>query len=429
MTDPRNIDSFVQEIIYSRRIETFEEILNHLQNTARTALFFFINGSFWFEDRLSILSSDTNRSVINCIAEMKPYLITLNKKQGCFFKTTDFLLHHGIRLSINEAASFFAIFYDEFERITSQLKKGTATVIQHAGFFDHSLYPIEDSDYLLPLIELKEYAINNLKEHLSGFYLHGSLATRDYIRNWSDVDTLMIIKADTILSPEKLLLCRMHAIKSQKFFYLIDPFQLHGHLVISEFDMNYYPESYFPLALFDYALSFWEDRPIRFQIRDSYNERVSAFWHDSVNYFLLNLKKFKKNKNRCSLSAREKKLFLHRIMTFPLFYLQAKGIYGYKKYSFEKAQADFNENSWKAVEAATNIMKCWSYTYEMNRALSFVANTDIEAYYWLITRYFNAREKLLDGPLSGIQVEYEKLLYSSASLAIEGWEKIEPNAD
>lgn len=426
MFDWNKIISRVDGMSFPLKCETFEETIRHLQNRIRTALFFFINSSFWFEDAFTIGNIySVGKPVLNCLSEIQPYIFDLEKKYGYFNKTSIFLKQHGIKFSLNDVATFFSIFYEEFSEITAHLGKEGIREIDKIEVIDMSTYPREDYDYLSPLNSLKNYSETYMKDYLTGFYLHGSLATQDYIRNWSDVDTIMIIKRDTILNPEKILLLRRHTIKSQRFFYQIDPFQLHGHLTISEFDTDYYPEPYFPLVLFNYSKSFWKHKPIYFRIRNSSSERLLIFWTDAVHYFLSKVREFRNNKGRCVLTAREKKLFLHRLMTYPLFYLQAKGEYNYKKFSFVKAQKDFPDSLWSVIDIATDMMKEWPYTYSVNRKLSFISHVNMQTYFFLITRFYNIKGILVDGPLRKFERDYESLLYTSINLAIEGWRNIE----
>ncbi|MBI4682547.1 MAG: hypothetical protein HY757_05525 [Nitrospirae bacterium] len=404
----------------------------HLQNQARTALFFFINGFFWLENAFHVLylfdRTHIESPAGNIINNLRDTIRQLNKEYSMFKRTNDlFNRQKSLRWSIKNAAFFFSLFYEEFSFAVSKLRTDERiSVIECAEVrpFDITAYPEEDQDFLSPLSALMSYANDNFKEHLSGFYLHGSLSTGDYIPHWSDVDTLMIVKKETIAAPEKLIQLRRSAIDSLKYFYQVDPIQLHGHMVISGFDADFYAEPYFPLSLFNYSRSFLENERPGFALRESHTERKTAFWNDAVFYFLQKAVDYA-NSGKTLKSIRERKLFLHRLMTFPLFYLQAKGTYCYKKHSFEKARGDFPETVWRVIDNATDMMNRWPYKYRANRNMAFVSDLDFRSYFFMTTRYYEYRHHLIDGIFREFDDNFGLWIRLSVELALEGWSKIE----
>ena len=219
---------------------------------------------------------------------------------------------------------------------------------------DISGYNKNDIEYIKPLMEVKKYANENLKQYLSGFYLHGSLATKDYIKGWSDVDTLIIVSKETLKDPKKLLKLRDRVYYSREFFYQIDPLQHHGSIAISEYDINNYCQTYFPIPIFKYAKSFFgDDKNMQFAVRDFSSEAISKlFWF--VSYFRkLNIEK------KLNPGSYDTKALLHSITLFPTMYLQSKGILLYKKFSFDAAKKDFKKNAWKVIDDVSLIRCNW----------------------------------------------------------------------
>lgn len=218
-------------------------------------------------------------------------------------------------------------------------------------------YKKTDSEYLRPLDELKAYANANLREYLSGFYLHGSLATKDYIKGWSDIDTLAVISKETIKNPEALLELRRKLYNMRDFLYRIDPLQHHGSIVISEYDVENYCQAYFPVVLFRYSKSFFsKERIVSFKVRDYGEEALGRlFWF--VNYF----RKLNAEKN-FNPGSYDTKALLHSITLFPALYLQAKGILVYKKFSFDIARRDFKKDVWEVVDNVSSIRYNWKGT-------------------------------------------------------------------
>lgn len=442
--DIKKIEEFVEcnfkELSFviqpSKYLENRESIgldyaLRYLQNRVRAALFFFINGCFWLEGNFGIrdllypfydtveppirnslvgLKSVTNKTASE-FGVFKEFSRKLNKLEKYHFDK-------------GNIADLFSTFYREFEDIASRLSTTEKVKIKNSEILKRNDYPAKDREYLCPLWELQKYAEKYLKSFLRGFYLHGSISTMDYIPNWSDVDTLMIVSKKTILNPESLLELRKRSIISQKYIYQIDPHQLHGHLIISEFDLAYFPQTYFPLILFEHSKSFFnENRELCFNLRDCELERVATFWNDAVYYFLIKAKQYKDGKRDLMLS-RERKLFFHRLFTFPLFYLQAKGEYVYKKYSFEKARVDFSDENWEMMEVATSIMKDWKYQYKANRYLKVISELNPKIYLLLMNKYYDFKYTYTNGVFRDFEKSYEKWLSLAVKLSIDGWNKV-----
>ena len=215
----------------------------------------------------------------------------------------------------------------------------------------------KDKQYIKPIFDLKNFAEKKLKRYLLGFYLHGSLSTKDYVKGWSDLDTLTVINKKTINNYKDLLSLRDYLYSSRIFFYLIDHLQHHSHFILTEYDLDYYPESYFPSVLFKYSKSFFNpDRINKINTREDNIERIQALFY-FVNYFrnLYSNKKYR-------LGSYDAKFLLHAITLFPALYLQAKGKNVYKKYSFDMAKKDFDDKEWQIIKDVEDVRKNWSKT-------------------------------------------------------------------
>ena len=104
----------------------------------------------------------------------------------------------------------------------------------------------------------------------------GSVATRDYVRGFSDTETLLVIRRETATDAARLLRLRGLVERSMRSLYRIDPFQHHGHFVISEMDFDYYPQAFVPLVYFRGASAFLGGGAFRVRERDSHLERRRA---------------------------------------------------------------------------------------------------------------------------------------------------------
>lgn len=184
-----------------------------------------------------------------------------------------------------------------------------------------------------------------------GFYLHGSLSTLDYINGWSDADTLMIIKKDVMKDPEKILKLRKSTIKIVKNLFKIDQHHLHGCFIITEEEMHFFPENFFPLEILKYSICIHGSNNLVFEIRNDKEERKNSF-----NEFL---KYFEDALSRTPRNLMEWKKFYHMLLMLPTIYFQTKGQHMYKKFSFDLIKKEFNERELSPIIKVTWIMNHW----------------------------------------------------------------------
>lgn len=207
-----------------------------------------------------------------------------------------------------------------------------------------------------PILALHHYVNENISQYLRGFYLHGSVSTLDFC-DYSDVDTLCIVTKTTIDDPASLVALQEHFIAMHRYFYEFDFLQHHGVFVITEYDLEYYPQTYFPLMLFDYSTTvFQQSSELQFKTRDSQAEQINCFWRHAKSIIGTYLTRtFPRN-----LYAF--KMYLSTFMLLPVLYLQAKGIHCYKRSSFEMCRNEFDSAGWAAMDKASSIRDSWQFT-------------------------------------------------------------------
>ena len=252
--------------------------------------------------------------------------------------------------SMAGCASALASLYQNFEAIQ---KKGTKVAKKNlCEQFDLREYGTEYLGFLSPLQDVQKIS-RSMENGIEGLYLHGSLATNDFVKGWSDCDTLCVVSTDTLKSPKRLLSLRSQLIRMRGYCCQIDPLQHHGASIITKYDLDSYPQTYFPLPLFDYAKSFGKDNVKEVRLRQhTVSSYAKLFWF--VSYF----RRMQEKKNY-SLNAYETKNLLHLIALFPSLYLQAKGVLAYKKFSFGIAKKDFSKELWQPIEEMTVIRSKW----------------------------------------------------------------------
>jgi hypothetical protein len=410
--------------------------ISYLQSRLRSALFFFVNGSYWLESNLwrtnflFTTGGIADFHAKNILLGLSPVLSNVHTKFGVFGELLPRIERTSLfSMSHLKMAKIFSSFYSEFAEIIPRLKVVNESDQKCRGVLHDKDYKLEDQRYLQPLFELQKYSNRYFRDLLKDFYVHGSLATMDYIRDWSDLDTLMILKKETVLNPQKLNELRKRTIQSHKYLFQIDPYQLHGHLLISEFDLNYYSQTYFPSVLLEYSKSFFgADATIKFAQRDCQLEKLAAFWSDAVCYFIVKAINYK-SRGKGLRWNREKKLFIHRLLTFPLFYLQAKDIHVYKKHSFSRAEPDFRDEVWQVIRDATAFMNNWKCDCKDNRYFKAIGNFNSQLYLVYLNIINDTRYLFVDGRFEEFQRQYDKWLCSALLLCFEGWNNIIKNLD
>jgi len=346
---------FIEECISNNQHLKDQSVINFLQGELKDLLQSFLNGGFSYKGFI-----------------LYPFIKDVSKenkkKIKNLFKVIDYLnnKNYDFSNSINNFKKYKDINSKNFAILISSLYKDFGNIkknkiiektIKKTTCKEMFISDYKDKQYIKPVFDLKEFAEKKLKRYLLGFYIHGSLSTKDYVKGWSDLDTLAVINKKTMSSYKDLLSLRDHLYKSRKFSYLIDPLQHHSHTIITEYDLDYYPEFYFPSVLFRYSKSFFNfDKIKKINTRENNIERIHALFY-FVNYFrsLHSDKKYK-------LGSYNSKFLLHTITLFPALYLQAKGKNMYKKYSFDIAKKDFNRDNWQIIKEVENIRKSWPKT-------------------------------------------------------------------
>ncbi len=242
-----------------------------------------------------------------------------------------------------------------------------------------------DSAYLRPIIELKKFADDHLSEFVHDFLIHGSIATMDYSKGWSDLDTYVILKSDTIKEPEKLLTFRKRIIEASRYLYQIDPLQHHGFIFCTEAGLSQYYSHFLPMEVLIQSKSIIRKNTLELSYKRTRVETLNAFRQKNQILAMANeskvLRHHKYNDSYLVENYENEdamyqlKYFLSILMTLPAYYLDAKGSPSYKRDSFEIVENDFPKN-WEIIEKATEIRNSWAknetHPYEGNSIPTWV---------------------------------------------------------
>tara|TARA_B100000963_G_C22639767_1_gene679806 strand:+ start:2305 stop:3342 length:1038 start_codon:yes stop_codon:yes gene_type:complete len=230
-------------------------------------------------------------------------------------------------------------------------------------------YPQEDKLFLKPIDSLKSLAKGEINEFVFDFLIHGSYATLDYSKGWSDLDTYVIINSDTLNNYKKLIKFRNKIIDSYKYLLAIDPHQHHGFIFCSEFSLNQYFSYLLPKEVLMECKSLINFSEINLKYnRDT--EHTKMFFKNKNN-LLLNAYESKILKHHAyegeylkedyenSNAMYQLKYFLSIVMTLPTYYLDAIGKSCYKRNSFDLVKDKFI-NEWEIIDKASIIRDDWN---------------------------------------------------------------------
>jgi hypothetical protein len=204
-----------------------------------------------------------------------------------------------------------------------------------------------DINYLKPIIKFKNCIKKNA--HIFAFAgFHGSFSTKDYIKYFSDLDTILVLKKEVVLDKKMLLKAKNVISKLVLYQYQQCVFQHHGNHIITEIDLKFYPNIYFPAVIFRYTTAILGGY-IEINLRDDKKERI-----ENINNWLNYFENFIKI-NFKSLSLYELIHYNQSVLLLPSLIYGLKYEDIYKKYSFEKINSITNEYS--AIKAAELIRK------------------------------------------------------------------------
>jgi hypothetical protein len=207
------------------------------------------------------------------------------------------------------------------------------------------------------VLEMMTYLEKYLRNDLFGAYVHGSLGIYEEIP-YSDFDALAILKDEVFESPKRLARVAKRLSDARSIMLDFDPLQHHGWFVLTEADLKYYPEDYFPLELFRHAKSLFRDKGLELtvNIRNLSGENRPPFDELSNAIFTrITGRNYPKN-------MYELKGLMSEFMLLPSLYLQARDNKGvYKKLSFDAARADFSNGDWSAMDEVSALRKSWVY--------------------------------------------------------------------
>jgi|7_EtaG_2_1085326.scaffolds.fasta_scaffold00278_20 hypothetical protein len=233
---------------------------------------------------------------------------------------------------------------------------------------DRSIY---DTEYLRPVIKISDLVKKHLSEYIDQFILHGSLSTFDFIKGWSDFDSIVVIKNKAMCDPSAMMRIRSVFFEIDRIIKKIDTHQHHGVHFITETDLQIYPNLYLPSNLFKDSVSLIKSSELVINRRDSKKEEINRFnsiyetlkggysggmlrHHEYNGEYLMG--SFRNYKN----AMYQLKYFLSVVVILPSYFMNILGEYPGKGDSIEKCRAIMKNNGFDIIDKATQIRSTWT---------------------------------------------------------------------
>lgn len=221
------------------------------------------------------------------------------------------------------------------------------------------LLPFVTSDYshdprFKPVQDLAN-SVHLLAPHLVDFLIHGSIATLDVCFGWSDIDTLVILRDDSLLSVETLLDIREQILSLSKLLYDFDTLQHHEFIFCTERLMLLDTIYSLPMQVLTFSKSFYSSCSLALSSKRDYTiarlrlKSLLTLYNTSHITGVFDHHR----KHGVALTARldnlhtmyQLKYFISTVLTLPSYALDALGSPCYKRDSFSKVDQLFPTGS------------------------------------------------------------------------------------
>src|SRR3989344_3400405 len=119
---------------------------------------------------------------------------------------------------------------------------------------------------------LQKESSKRLNQFITSFLIHGSFATGDFLKDWSDLDTKIILNDFVFQSSRHLDYAAKWFRKLSLLCDKIDPLSHHRFSFLTNFDLSYYPAFFLPKEVYNYALLLNGQPEIKINLRPDKDE-------------------------------------------------------------------------------------------------------------------------------------------------------------
>ena len=196
---------------------------------------------------------------------------------------------------------------------------------------------------------------NNFNYYFKHFLLQGSISNNDFIDGWSDFDSFAVIKDRTLLDYKKIIKLQKLLIKFYKLVLKFSPFQHHGIITYTEFDLRNYKKGFLPPEALKENINIFKEENIFFKKENDLKnisleilKERSNYIKQSIHTGRYNHHVFNNKKMRVPLRKNDPtlhQLFCHIgfMLNLPILFLDSIGKSSHKKKSFEKFYKIIND--------------------------------------------------------------------------------------
>lgn len=308
--------------------------------------------------------------------------------------------------------------YDWLQSEEMCTKKNKEIVINKLRYQDYCSNDLEER-----IISIKRN-IQKISDFLLGAVLHGSFADHTYVKNYSDVDMMIIFDMSKLNTTDQLKKIQKVVTNIKQDMYYIDPHQHHGVMAITNIDLQKYNTAYLPLEALNEGVAFCKKLNLSFQCRSDEIERKFGYWRN-----LQRLRQSVQSKQfpvgfdgeghlneRGGGSLYSFKYFTSFVMLFPSLYFLADGDPIYKGDSFKKITIP--ESEWDILESVSKIRRQYPNYVTFNRNKKYISE--------LKNDHLTARKKQQSSiPPELIDILTDNYFKDALSLGEYLWEKTE----
>ena len=192
-----------------------------------------------------------------------------------------------------------------------------------------------------------------LDKQVDFFLIHGSYATADFVRDWSDLDTFVILNEDIFNNMAELAHTQRELQKLSLLCYKINPLAHHTLFIFPNFILKHHLNVFLPTPVLEQSVALKKENDLTLWHSDSRLEEFNDFWNSLSNI-----------RNRVVANDYPRDLsdwedYICHILMLPTFVLQIKEGPLYKKFSFERIKEVFPDLDLSLIDWATEKRKKW----------------------------------------------------------------------
>jgi len=213
-----------------------------------------------------------------------------------------------------------------------------------------------------PLFQKKEYSTivflqNQIKKKISQqidfFLIHGSYATADFVDDWSDLDSFIVLNKNVFNNIRQLEYVQKELQKLSLLCYKINPLAHHTFFIYPDLILKNYSNQFLPIQALKESIALLKKDKLMI---DYSGNKLADFYAISI---FLNRFREKVIEDKYSRNIFSYQNDIADVLLLPPLMLQIKGEPIYKKYAFEKIKSQFAGFDLSIIDFASQKRKEW----------------------------------------------------------------------